>query len=120
MVDHGAIAAEHRRGVPRVDDHRVLNGILWRFPTGSPSAETPERYGPSTTCYNRFVRWRKGGVWDRLLAATSAAFEGGIVTINSTCVIVHQHGATGKRGGFDDRGMGRSRSGLTSKNPCPR
>jgi transposase len=87
------------RGVPRVDDRRVLNGILWRFRTGSPWAEIPDRYGPSTTCYNRFVRWRKAGVWDRLLAAVSAAFEGEIVMIDSTCVRVHQHGATGKKGG---------------------
>lgn len=86
------------RGVPRVDDRQVLNGILWRFRTGSPWAEIPERYGPSTTCYNRFVRWRKAGVWDRLLAAVSAAFEGEIVMIDSTCVRVHQHGATGKKG----------------------
>lgn len=86
------------RGVPRVDDRRVLNGILWRFRTGSPWAEIPERYGPSTTCYNRFVRWRKAGVWDQLLAAVSAAFEGEIVMIDSTCVRVHQHGATGKKG----------------------
>lgn len=47
------------RGVPSVDDRRVLNGILWRFRTGSPWTEIPERYGPPTTCYNRFVRWRK-------------------------------------------------------------
>jgi len=86
------------RGVPRVDDRRVLSGILWRFRTGSPWAEVPERYGPSTTCYNRFVRWRKAGVWDRLLLAVSAAFEGEIVMIDSTCVRVHQHGATGKKG----------------------
>lgn len=86
------------RGVPRVDDRRVLNGILWRFRTGSPWAEIPERYGPSTTCYNRFVRWRKAGVWDRLLAAVSAAFDGEIVMIDSTCIRVHQHGATGKKG----------------------
>ena len=86
------------RGVPRVDDRRVLNGILWRFRTGSPWAEIPERYGPPTTCYNRFVRWRKARVWDRLLAAVSAAFAGEIVMIDSTCVRVHQHGATGKKG----------------------
>ena len=86
------------RGVPRVDDRRVLNGILWRFRTGSPWSEIPERYGPPTTCYNRFVRWRKAGVWDRLLAAGSETFEGEIVMIDSTCVRVHQHGATGKRG----------------------
>jgi len=47
------------RGVARVDDRRVLNGIYWRLRTGSPWADIPERYGPATTCYNRFVRWRK-------------------------------------------------------------
>lgn len=50
------------RGVPRVDDRRVLNGIYWRSRTGSPRADIPERYGPATTRYNRFVRWRKLGV----------------------------------------------------------
>lgn len=86
------------RGVPRVDDRRVLNGILWRFRTGSPWAEIPERYGPPTTCYNRFVRWRRAGVWDRLLEAVSEGYDGDIVMIDSTCVRVHQHAATGKRG----------------------
>ena len=52
-------------------------------------------------CYNRFVRWRKAGVWDRLLAAVSTAFEGEIVMIDSTCVRVHQHGATGKKGDLE-------------------
>ena len=50
------------RGVPRSDDRKVLNGIYWRLRTGSPWAEIPERYGPSTTCYNRFVRWARIGV----------------------------------------------------------
>ncbi len=51
------------RGVPRVDDRRVLNGIFWRLRTGAPWADIPERYGPHTTCVNRFNRWRKAGVW---------------------------------------------------------
>ncbi|WP_259779310.1 IS5 family transposase [Aestuariispira ectoiniformans] len=102
------------RGVPRVDDRRVLNGILWRFRAGTPWAEIPERYGPHTTCYNRFVRWRKAGVWDRLLEAISAAYDSDIVMIDSSCVRVHQHGATGKKGD-DDGCMGRSRGGLTTK-----
>src|SRR3546814_10776476 len=62
------------RGVPRADDRKVLNGIYWRLRTGSPWADIPERYGPATTCYNRFVRWRKLGVWDRIFAAVSAAY----------------------------------------------
>jgi transposase len=86
------------RGVPRVDDRRVINGILWRFRTGSPWADIPERYGPYTTCYNRFVRWRKAGVWDRLLTAVSRAFDGELVMIDSSSIRVHQHGATLKRG----------------------
>ena len=83
----GPLLPNRPLGVPRVDDRRVLNGILWRFRTGSPWAEIPERYGPSTTCYNRFVRWRKAGVWDRLLAAVSTAFEGEIVMIDSPAFV---------------------------------
>ena len=86
------------RGVPRVNDRRVLNGILWRFRTGSPWRDIPERYGPSTTCYNRFVCWREAGVWDRILDAVSAAYDGDLIMIDSSCVRVHQHGATGKKG----------------------
>ena len=55
------------RGVPRVDDRRVLNGIFWVLRSGSPWADVPERYGPPTTVYNRFNRWRKAGVWDKLM-----------------------------------------------------
>ena len=42
------------RGVPRVDDRRVLNGIFWTLRTGSPWRDLPERYGPYTTAYNRY------------------------------------------------------------------
>ena len=89
---------QNSRGVPRVDDRRVINGILWRFRTGAPWRDVPERYGPRTTLYNRFVRWRAAGVWDRLLAAISKAYDGDIVMIDSSCVRVHQHGAAQKRG----------------------
>ena len=60
------------RGVPRSDDRKVLNGIYWRLRTGSPWAEIPERYGPSTTCYNRFVRWAVSAV---LTAPSSTTCE---------------------------------------------
>jgi transposase len=86
------------RGVPRVDDRRVINGILWRFRAGTPWRDVPERYGPRTTLYNRFVRWRAAGIWDRILDAVSEAYDGDMVMIDSSCVRVHQHGATGKRG----------------------
>ena len=78
------------RGVPRVDDRRVLNGIFWVLRSGAPWCDLPERYGPRTTCYNRFSRWRKAGVWDRLMDAISAAHDGQIQMIDSTSVRAHQ------------------------------
>jgi transposase len=67
------------RGVARADDRKVLNGIYWRLRTGSP-------YGPSTTCYNRFVRWRKIGVWDTIFAAVSTAYDGDLQMIDSSSI----------------------------------
>ena len=67
------------RGVPRVDDRRVLNGIFWRLRTGAPWADIPERYGPHTTCVNRFNRWRRAGCgtafWKRFRGPTTAIFR---------------------------------------------
>ena len=84
------------RGVPRVDDRKVLNGIFWRLRTGSPWADIPERYGPPTTCYNRFVRWRKVGVWDRIFDEITKAYDGDLQSVDSSSIKVHQHGANGK------------------------
>ena len=50
------------RGVPRVNDRRVLNGIFWVLRSGAPWRDLPAAFGPYTTCYNRFVRWRRAGV----------------------------------------------------------
>jgi transposase len=86
------------RGVPRVDDRRVLNGIFWVLRSDAPWRGLPERFGPRTTCYNRFVWWRKAGVWDRMMDAITAARHGDIQMIDSTSVRVHQQAATAKKG----------------------
>jgi transposase len=86
------------RGVPRVDDRRVLNGIFWVLRSGAPWRDLPERYGPRTTCYNRFNRWRKAGVWDGLMDAISASHDGAIQMIDSTSIRGHQQAATAKKG----------------------
>src|SRR5262245_21617359 len=101
------------RGVPRVDDRHVLNGIFWVLRSGAPWRDLPERYGPRTTCCNRFVRWRKAGVWDWLMDAITGAYDGDIQMIDSTSVRVHQQAATAKRGCRSC--LGRSRGGLTTK-----
>jgi transposase len=57
------------RGVPRVNDRRVLNGIFWVLRSGAPWRDLPDNFGPYTTCYNRFVRWRRAGVWAKIMSA---------------------------------------------------
>ena len=103
------------RGVPRVDDRRVLNGIFWRLRTGAPWADIPARYGPHTTCVNRFNRWRKAGVWDRVLQGVSKAYDGDIQMIDSSSIRVHQHAANAQKKHDGSGCMGRSRGGLTTK-----
>jgi transposase len=101
------------RGVPRVNDRRVLNGIFWVLRSGAPWRDLPEAFGPYTTCYNRFVRWRRAGVWSRIMNALAAAHDTAVQMIDTSIVRVHQHGACITRN--QRQSMGRSRGGLTSK-----
>ena len=83
-------------------EHRqVVGGILWKLRTGAPWRDVPECYGPWQTCYDRFVRWRRDGTWDRLLAHAQgeAHVEGEVsweVSVDSTTCRAHQH-ASGAR-----------------------
>ena len=86
------------RGVARVDDRRVLNGIFWVLRCGAPWRDLPERYGPYTTIYNRFNRWSKAGVWDRIMDAITVAYKGKIQMIDSSSIRVHQQAAAIKKG----------------------
>lgn len=61
------------RGLPRVSDRRVLNGMFWVLRSGAPWRDLPEIFGPSTTCYNRFARWRRADVWGRIIDTLAAA-----------------------------------------------
>ena len=101
------------RGVRRVNDRRVLNGIFWVLRSGAPWRDLPETYGPRTTCYNRFVRWRRAGVWDRIMDALAAGHDAAVQMIDTSIVRVHRHGASVADNNHQD--MGRSRGGLTSK-----
>ncbi len=92
------------RGVPREDDRKVLNGIFWRLRTGSPWADIPERYGAPTTCYNRFVRWRKLGVWNRLFEAVSRTYDGDLQMVDSSSINTLPTSKRGLRAERDSRG----------------
>ena len=57
------------RGVARVDDRRVISGIVHVLKSGGRWADAPEVYGPRKTLYNRFVRWAAKGVWTDIFHA---------------------------------------------------
>ncbi len=91
-----------RRGGRWREHRQVVGGILWKLRTGAPWRDVPECYGPWQTCYDRFVRWRRDGTWDRLLAHVQgeAHAEGEVVwevSVDSTTCRAHQH-ASGARG----------------------
>ena len=64
-------------------------------------------------CYNRFVRWRRAGVWAKIMNALAGAHDAAVQMIDTSIVRVHQHGACIIRN--RRQSMGRSRGGLTSK-----
>ena len=86
-----------RRGPKPQNNRRVLNGIFWVLRAGAPWRDLPERYGPYTTAYNRFNRWRKAGIWDRLMDAVVKAHDGKVQMIDSSIVRVHQHASGVKK-----------------------
>ena len=57
------------RGVPRVDDRRVISGIVHVIRNGLMWRDAPAAYGPHKTLYNRFVRWSRAGRSHRIFAA---------------------------------------------------
>ena len=63
------------RGVPRVDDRRVISGIVHVIRNGLMWRDAPAVYGPHKTLYNRFVRWSRAGVFDRIFAALAGGSE---------------------------------------------
>ncbi|MBB3291146.1 transposase [Rhizobium sp. BK347] len=56
-------------GIPRVDDRRVISGIVYVIKHGMQWKDAPKDYGPHKTLYNRFIRWSRLGVFDRIFAA---------------------------------------------------
>ena len=60
-------------GIPRVDDRRVISGIIFVIRNGLRWRDVPREYGPHKTIYNRFVRWSRMGVFDRIFAGLAAA-----------------------------------------------
>lgn len=83
------------RGLPRVNDRRVISGIVYVIRNGLQWKDAPRAYGPHKTLYNRFVRWSRRGVFERIFAALAG--EAGApdrVMIDTTHLKAHRTAAS--------------------------
>jgi len=85
-------------GARRVDDRRVLSGIIHVLKVGCRWRDCPAVYGPPTTIYNRFHRWSRRGVWQRVFMALVDVCEGDTQLIDSTTAKAHRSAGGGKGG----------------------
>ncbi len=87
------------RGKERVDDRRVISGIVHVLKSGCRWVDAPLAYGPRKTLYNRFVRWTDKGIWQNIFQAlASAGGPPAQVLIDSSAVKAHRCAAGGKGG----------------------
>ncbi len=98
-----------RRGAHRVDDRRVISGIMHMLRSGARWRDCPPDYGPYTTIYNRFNRWSQQGVWTGIFyALTGSTGMVGTMTINSTYIKAHRSAAGAKGGPSTTRSAARA------------
>ena len=87
------------RGKARVDDRRVISGIVFVIKSGCRWCDCPPEYGPPKTIYNRFVRWAERGVWERLFRELARRGRStAMQMIDSTHVKAHRSASGAKRG----------------------
>ncbi|MBP0446824.1 IS5 family transposase [Roseomonas sp. SSH11] len=106
---------QNQPGAHRVDDRRVISGIVHVLRSGCRWRDCPAEYGPPTTVYNRFNRWSRRGFWRAMLA--TLAERGWIAetaSLDSTYVRAHRS-AHGGEGGQRPQAIGPSRGGQTTK-----
>ena len=108
-----ALIEEHlprgRPGKPRVDDRRVISGILHVLKVGCRWRDVPPEYGPPTTIYNRYNRWSRRGLWQRLFEQVAASGDlPAELTIDSSHVKAHRSAAGGKGGSGTKRSGARA------------
>jgi transposase len=83
--------------MPRVEDRRVLSGIVHALKSGGRWEDCPEHvYGPKKTLYNRFRRWAERGVLERIFAELAGIDD--VLFIDSSCIKVHRTADGGKGG----------------------
>ena len=111
---------KNTRGLKRVDDRRVLSGIVHVLKSGGRSANCPADYGPKKTIYNRFVRWAERGIWEDIFSALAGRDkDADRLMIDSTIVKAHRS-AGGAKGGREPMLLVAAKAGVRPRStPSP-
>ena len=80
-------------GVTAADNRLFVEAVLYRYRTGMPWRDLPERFGDGTKVHLRFSRWAKSGVWELVFQHLAADADNEYAMIDSTIVRAHQHSA---------------------------
>jgi len=84
-------------GVTAKDNRLFVEAVLWRYRTGSPWRDLPERFGDWKNTHRRFSRWAKSGVWRRIFKHLAADPDNEYAMIDATIVRAHQHSAGARK-----------------------
>ena len=87
-----------KAGRPSSDNRTALNGMLWIARTGAPWEDLPARYGAKSTVFDRFTKWTKVGLFEKIFEVLSSDADMQDCGIDSTSSKVHQHAAGVKKG----------------------
>lgn len=93
------------RGVTAKDNRLFLEAVLWRVRTGLPWRDLPPEFGNWNSVFQRFRRWVRAGVFERIFERWSAEPDFEYVLIDGTIVTAHQK-ASGAKGGLSIRRSG--------------
>ena len=88
-----------RRGARRVDDRRVISGIVHMLRSGGRWRDCPAVYGPYTTIYNRYNRWSRQGIWEAIFHALTGRSVVVTGSVDATYIKAHRS-AAGAKGGL--------------------
>src|ERR1700758_164268 len=101
-------------GVTAANNRLFVEAVLYRYRAGIPWRDLPERFGDWKIVYQRFNRWAKRGVFERIFKHLASDHDNEYMMIDATIVRAHQHSA-GARKKNGEQAIGRSRGGLSTK-----
>lgn len=79
------------------DNRLFVEAVLYRYRTGIPWRDLPARFGDWKIVYQRFSRWAKGGVFERIFKLLGSDCDNEYMSIDATIVRAHQHSAGARK-----------------------